>query len=562
MKRPDFFIVGAFKAGTTSLYDYLGQHPQIFLPFHKEPMYFGADLDARYQKMSEEDYLGLFADARPDQRVGEASPWYLYSTSAAAEIKAFAPEAQIIVMLRNPVDVMHAQHSQLLFNQREDLANFGEALVAEDARRRGERIPAGALRREALFYRHSVRFAEQLQRYFDVFGRDRVHVIIHDDLRDDTAGVVRATFEFLGVDPMRPIDLGVRNPNRRARLDLVQRLVYRPPGPLRRLAPWLRRFPLVHRLRDAVVTANSRPEARAPMDPVLRQGLIRELAPQVEALGQLIGRDLSAWSRPETAAGNSSRGTPSNLATYRAVRIDTIVLDDLGFDRCVETILHWGRERSGGYVCTPNVDYVVRARRDARFRDTVMGARVRVPDGMGIVYGARLAGRRLSGSVTGRLLPEAIARHSDAPTLALLGGTAGAVPLAAERLRLAGGRVVAAESPTMGFRIGDAEDMAAVTMLQRADPAILFVGLGSPKQDHWMERHAADLPGTVMIGIGAGIDVLGGVQPAAPAWMTRIGLEWAYRLIHDPRRLARRYLREDPRFFWWMLRSRHGGSST
>jgi N-acetylglucosaminyldiphosphoundecaprenol N-acetyl-beta-D-mannosaminyltransferase len=71
-----------------------------------------------------------------------------------------------------------------------------------------------------------------------------------------------------------------------------------------------------------------------------------------------------------------------------------------------------------------------------------------------------------------------------------------------------------------------------------------------------MERHSPDLPRTVMIGIGAGIDVLGGVQPAAPAWMTRIGLEWAYRLVHDPRRLARRYLWDDPRFFVWMWRAR------
>jgi hypothetical protein len=297
MKRPDFFIVGAFKAGTTSLHDYLGQHPQVFLPFHKEPMYFGADLDARYQKMGEQDYLHLFADARADQRVGEASPWYLYSTTAAAEISAFSPSAQIIVMLRNPVDVMYAQHSQLLFNQREDLADFGAALEAEDERRGGERIPAGALRREALFYRHSVRFAEQLRRYLDVFGPERVHVIVHDDLRDDTAGVVRGTFEFLGVDPTQEVDLGIRNPNRSARLGLVQRLIYRPPGPLRRLVPWLRRFPLAHRVRDVVVAANSQPEARAPMDPELRRQLTRELAPQVEELGQLIGRDLSAWSR-------------------------------------------------------------------------------------------------------------------------------------------------------------------------------------------------------------------------------------------------------------------------
>jgi hypothetical protein len=260
-------------------------------------MYFGADLDARYRRMSADEYLRLFADARPGQRVGEASPWYLYSASAAREIEAFSPGAQAIVMLRNPVDVMYAQHSQLLFNQRENLADFGEALAAEADRRAGRRIPPGALRREALFYRHSVRFAEQLQRYFEVFGRERVHVIVHDDLVADAAGVVRDTFAFLGVDPEVAVDLEIRNPNRRARSGVLQRLIFRPPGPLRRVVPLLRRFPLVHRLRDAVITANSRSERRAPMDDGLRRKLTAELAPEVQELGRLIGRDLSAWSR-------------------------------------------------------------------------------------------------------------------------------------------------------------------------------------------------------------------------------------------------------------------------
>ena len=297
MTRPDFFIVGTFKAGTTSLYEYLRQHPKVFMPFHKEPMYFGADLDARYRRMSEDEYLGLFARAAPGQRVGEASPWYLYSASAAEEIKAFSPAAQAIVMLRNPVDVMHAQHSQLLFNQREDLADFAEALAAEPERRAGRRMPPGALRREALFYRHSVRFAEQLARYFEVLGRERVHVIVHEDLVGDTAGVVRDTFAFLDVDPDVAVELEVRNPNRRARSGAVQRLIFRPPGPLRRIVPALRRIPLVHRLRDAVLNANSVPAARSAMDPELRRQLTSELAPEVEALGQLIGRDLSSWSR-------------------------------------------------------------------------------------------------------------------------------------------------------------------------------------------------------------------------------------------------------------------------
>src|SRR3990172_7971726 len=86
MPRPDFFVVGAFKSGSTALYEQLRRHPQIFMPFHKEPLYFGDDLTRRYGRMTLDDYLRLFRGARTGQRVGEASTWYLYSTSAAKEI--------------------------------------------------------------------------------------------------------------------------------------------------------------------------------------------------------------------------------------------------------------------------------------------------------------------------------------------------------------------------------------------------------------------------------------------------------------------------------------------
>jgi hypothetical protein len=295
MKVPDFFIVGTFKAGTTALYEYLRQHPGIFMPFHKEPMFFGADLGVRYQRMTRDEYLALFRDADPSQLAGEASPWYLYSTSAAREIHDFNPEARIIVMLRNPVDVMYAQHSQLLFNQREELASFEDALAAEADRRAGRRIPAGALRPEALFYRHSVRFADQLRRYVDVFGRQRVHVIVFEDFTADTERAYRDVLEFLGVGTDVPVDLSVHNPNRRVRSAWIQRLVFRPPGPLRSMVPWLRRLPLVHRLRDRVVALNSEPERREPMNPGLRRRLMAELEPEVRELESLIGRDLRAW---------------------------------------------------------------------------------------------------------------------------------------------------------------------------------------------------------------------------------------------------------------------------
>jgi hypothetical protein len=295
--RPDVFIVGAFKAGTTALYEYLRQHPQIFMSVPKEPMYFGSDLTPRYRRMTEDEYLALFKGAAHSQRAGEASPWYLYSTNAPTEILNFSPSAQAIALLRNPVDVMYAQHSQLVFNQREDLTDFGEALAAEEDRRRGERIPADALRPEALFYRHSVRFAEQLGHWFETFGRERIHVAVFDDLVADPRAVYRGALEFLNVDASHEVDLSVYNPNRNARSGRFQKLIFAPPRPLRALMGKLRSLPVAHRIRDVLVNANSRQAVRAEMDPDLRRRLTEEFAPQVADLGELIGRDLSAWSR-------------------------------------------------------------------------------------------------------------------------------------------------------------------------------------------------------------------------------------------------------------------------
>ena len=161
--------------------------------------------------------------------MGEASAWYLYSASAAREIEAASPEASIIVMLRNPIDVMHAQHSQLLFSHQEDVEDFEEALGLESARRDGRHLPGGTFRPENLFYRRMVGFAEQLERYFEVFGRDRVHVIIHEDLRADLRGTYRDTLRFLGVDEEFAPDFQAANVNKRVRNRRMQSLIWNPP---------------------------------------------------------------------------------------------------------------------------------------------------------------------------------------------------------------------------------------------------------------------------------------------------------------------------------------------
>lgn len=298
MKRPDFFIVGAPKCGTTAMYAYLRQHPAVFMPFLKEPLYFGSDLTTRYGRMSEHDYLALFEDARPDQRVGEASAWYLYSTNAAREIAAFAPQALIIVQLRNPVDMMYAQHSQLLFNAQEDIVDFAAALEAEPRRRAGRDLPPGPLRSENLYYRAAARFAEQLERYLEAFGRERVHVVLYDDFRDDTSATVREVFRFLDVDDEFRPAISIVNENKRVRSGRLQRAVFAPPGPIRALIPLFRRYPVAHRLRAAVLRANSAARRRPPLAPELRARLTDEFRPEVERLEALLGLDLGAWKVP------------------------------------------------------------------------------------------------------------------------------------------------------------------------------------------------------------------------------------------------------------------------
>ena len=279
------------------MYEYLRQHPQIYMPFHKEPLFFGGDLTHRYGRMTPDDYVALFRDARPDQRVGEASAWYLYSTSAAREICEVAPDARIIVMLRNPVDVMHAQHSQLLFNRQEDITSFEEALAAEEDRAAGRRLPPGPIRRENLFYRRTVGFADQLARYLDIFGRERVHVIVHDDLTADTAREYARLLRFLEVDDGFRLEFTRTNENRNVRSRLVQRLIWDPPG-FRWLVPIVRRSRWSHTARAFIVGLNSRTLPRTPLSPSLRRRLTTELASEMERLESMIGRDLSAWAHP------------------------------------------------------------------------------------------------------------------------------------------------------------------------------------------------------------------------------------------------------------------------
>lgn len=295
MPAPSFFIVGAPKCGTTSLNDYLRQHPGIFIPDRKELHYFGSDLQfAKTLRPARDEYLAHFADAQPGQIAGEASVWYLFSHLAAKEIHDFCPAAKIIIMLRSPADMLHSLHSQYLFESNEDLTDFAAALAAEEDRSQGRRLPPGSNYREGLLYRRVARFAEQVRRYLDVFPREQVHIIDFDDFSRDTPRVFAEVLKFLGVDPSFRCEFEVRNPNKQVHSRPLHNFLNNP-GTfailLGRLIPQSLRRSLVSRLKSA----NSPAVPRAPLSAELRAQLNREFAPEVQQLGELVGRNFSKW---------------------------------------------------------------------------------------------------------------------------------------------------------------------------------------------------------------------------------------------------------------------------
>src|SRR5712691_6985874 len=178
-RAPDFFIVGHHKCGTTALYEMLRRHPQIYMPDLKEPWFFARDLQARVKPSHPlpktlEAYLSLFTDAKPDQRIGEATPSYLMSTTAAASIAEVQPDARIIAILREPASFLRSLHMQSVKNHAETETDLRKALALEPLRREGKAIPRDAARPQELLYSDHVRYVEQLSRYHDVFGAERV----------------------------------------------------------------------------------------------------------------------------------------------------------------------------------------------------------------------------------------------------------------------------------------------------------------------------------------------------------------------------------------------------
>ena len=213
-------------------------------------------------------------------------------------------------------------------------------------------------------------------------------------------------------------------------------------------------------------------------------------------------------------------------------------------------------DRRKGYICVTGVHGVMEAQDDPAFKTILNGAFLCTPDGMPMVWAGRLGGHREMRRVYGPDLMLEVCAWSQTSGARhfFYGGADGVAELLAQKLQARFPKLQVVGTHTPPFRALQAEELR--TLQQRiaaAQPDILWVGLSTPKQEKFMAEYLPQLDVTLMVGVGAAFDFHSGLVPQAPRWMQRSGLEWFYRLCCEPRRLARRYLRNNPRFVWHSL---------
>ena len=300
MTWPNFLLIGAAKAGTSSVFAYLGQHPEVFASPAKEPNFFalagervayagpGDTIINQASITDEQRYLALFRGSAGAKAVGEASTLYLYAHGAAAAIHRRAPGARIVVILRDPVERAYSSFLHMRRDGRDVESSFEAALELEDSRvaRHWEHL---------WHYTRLGHYHAQLQRYFDVFPPEQVRVWLYEDLKADPRRVLREVFEFLGVDPAFEPDMSIRHKVAGTPRSKALHTVLTRPNPAKSLAKRLLPAHVRSRVYGALMHRNVR-EHRETMEEETRHRLQALFRADIERLESLLNRDLSSWA--------------------------------------------------------------------------------------------------------------------------------------------------------------------------------------------------------------------------------------------------------------------------
>ena len=300
MTMPNFLIIGAMKSGTTALYHYLKQHPQIYMSPIKEPNFFafeGEDLNFKGPKGEQEwinqasitnleTYQQQFAEVSTEIAIGEASATYLCTPKAPERIKHHLPNAKLIAILRNPVGRAYSAFTHLRRDGQEPITNFSEALEQEKTRIAKHWVPI-------YYYQQLGFYAEQLQRYYELIDRQQIRVYLYEDFSRDPMAILQDIFHFLGVDENFAPDTSLlHNASGKAKNKALNDFL-RTKHPVKDIFKPL--FPKDLRQRLVVSLQNFNLQKNAPLSPELHQQLSNLYRQDIQNLEKLINRDLSTW---------------------------------------------------------------------------------------------------------------------------------------------------------------------------------------------------------------------------------------------------------------------------
>lgn len=300
MTRPNLFLIGHPRSGTGTIDGWLKQHPDIYMA-NKELHYFGSDLFYNSPPRSLENYLRYFPKDSSSKYIGESSTWYLASTSAAEEIHSFAPQGKIILSLRNPVDWIYSLHSHMVYAAYEDTPDFTMALSKEEERISGK-LPQNAYPPMGVCYRSLVQYASQIKRFYHVFGKENVQVILFDHLKNTPEETFDQILNFLGLPTFFP-------QKKEALLGSKKQKNANHGHRSKRLHQWIksgRRRAVLHGTREEIIPGsrlliralhhfNTTAKERIPMNKELRKNLVLEFTSQVEELEAVLNINLTSW---------------------------------------------------------------------------------------------------------------------------------------------------------------------------------------------------------------------------------------------------------------------------
>ena len=314
--KPNLFIVGQPKSGTTALHQFLAQHPEVYMSSIKEPHFFCSDFhlesDRAYGKQrfydfrNESAYLQLFNRAKNVKVVGESSTNYLYSQVAAEKIHNFNPDAKIIIILREPAKFLYSLHSHYVKFTEENEPDFLTALALESDRQQEKIASPRVTSPSYLYYSQRVKYYQQVRRYCDRFDPKQIKMVIFEDFKSANDLVFREILEFLEVDPNFTPEYGAVNVNKEVKFKAINNLVNSPLA--KSISKNLLSQEFNEFVRDNIVEKflwHQAPKATMPDE--IKTGLMEQYYPEVVKISELLNLDLiSKWGYKDINASLST----------------------------------------------------------------------------------------------------------------------------------------------------------------------------------------------------------------------------------------------------------------